>query len=199
MKTIIYIVGFSFLFACTKQESKPGQNAATPSSQGVAQVEKMDEPDQRLAFNLLTLDEKVALASQHIDFCLGYFALDPNQKASLTRAKAGLRNIYSSTDGSSAEMATLILDINQYFLSLDNKTLTVLFDSMAASDGDVQAIAPVNPNVPRTNCTCSSASNYCSSSSWGIRIPCDTKCTNVTTWGCGTLWGYSCNGRCSMI
>ncbi len=44
---------------------------------------------------------------------------------------------------------------------------------------------------PKKDCVCSTSSDYCA-----INHKCKIKNCKTSSWGCGTLGGYSCNGLC---
>lgn len=184
------------LAACGKEQAKP----ASQVSEHFKRVESVD--DERLLFSMLTAREKTDLATEHINFCLGYYQFSETQRGILENMKTKLLTIYSSADPeNAAETATILLDVNQYFSSLTEEQRLVTFGSMVVDEEGVQRMIANSGSDSNasTNCNCSSSSNYCSSS-WGPSILCDkaNKC-GKTSWGCGTLWLYSCNGKCKLF
>jgi len=199
MRKLIFFLGgimLSGIISCSKSENPETENAQ--AIQSFQNLEK--KTDQRMAFSLLTVNEKVELAKEHIDFCISYFNLTSTQVGILENVKSNLKNMYSSTDPENEPSSIkLALDIQQYFSSLTDLDGQIIFDSMVTDEGGVNEMIAHNPDKV-TTCTCSSKSNWCSSSPYGPRITCDkTACNEMTTWGCGTLWNYSCNGKCNIF
>ncbi len=200
MRKLIFFLGgvvlLSFL-SCSKT-----QNLRTKNSTALESFQNFEKRiDQRLAFNLLTVTEKAALAKEHIDFCISYFNLSTTQISILENVKSDLKDIYSSTDPENEPcLIQLALDIDQYFTNLSDLDGQLIFDSMVTNEEGVNEMIVYNPDKGGTGCTCSTKSSWCSSSPYGPRILCDkSACMNTTTWGCGTLWGYACNGKCNIF
>lgn len=183
------------LVACGKEQPR--------SSQVVEHFKRVDQvDDERILFDLLTANEKAALAAEHLDFCINYYQLSQAQVAVLESIQSQLLAVYQMADAeNSAEVASIELDVNQYFSSLTEEQRQVIFHSMVVDEEGVQRMIANSGSDSNatTNCNCSSSSNYCSSS-WGPSILCDktNKC-GKTSWGCGTLWFYSCNGKCKLF
>lgn len=198
MKKLMFFLGGIVLLgsiSCSKSNERAENSEAIQSFQN---LEK--STDQRMAFSLLTVNEKVELAKDHIDFCISYFNLTSTQVGILQNTKLKLRDIYSSSDPENDPNAIqLALDIQQYFSNLSDRDGQIIFDSMVTDDEGVNEMVTHNPDKV-TTCTCSSKSNWCSSSPYGPRITCDkTACNELTNSGCGTLWGYACNGKCNIF
>lgn len=49
--------------------------------------------------------------------------------------------------------------------------------------------------IDPASCLCSTYDDYCPGSGNCVK---DNGCT-TTSWGCGLLWGYMCNGKCSLF
>lgn len=189
------VVATLLLMACNKEQQQT--NAVAEQFKRVDQLE-----DERLLFSMMTAREKTDLASQHLDFCADYYGFSQAQRNALVTIKSNLLAAYSSNDPENApETAAIQLDVNQYFSSLTKEQRLVTFSSMVLDDAGVQALIGDSGTgaSSSTDCNCSSTSNFCSSS-WGPSIVCDktSKC-GKSSWGCGTLWLYSCNGKCKLF
>ncbi len=199
MRKLVFFLGGIVLLAtvaCSKSA-----NVKTERSEAVESFQNLEKStDQRMAFSLLTVNEKVDLAKEHIDFCISYFNLTSTQVGILQNVKSNLRDIYSSSDPENEHaLIALALDIQQYFSNLSDRDGQIIFDSMVTDEDGVNGIATHNPDKI-VSCTCSSKSNWCSSSPYGPRITCDkSACNDQTSSGCGTLWGYACNGKCNIF
>lgn len=200
MKKQFKFIGIAFtltilLVACAKEQ--PQTTRVAEQFKRVDQIE-----DERLLFSLLTAREKTDLASQHLDFCADYYDFTEMQRNALETIKSRLIAVYSSDDPENApETAAILLDVNQYFSSLTEEQRLVTFSSMVVDEEGVQGMiaSTGSDSNASINCNCSSSSNFCSSS-WGPSILCDktSKC-GKSSWGCGTLWLYSCNGKCKLF
>lgn len=198
MKRIVYglllmlAVG-SFGSSCNKKEV---------SNSGVLEsFTKLKNPtEQRLAFNLLTTNERVVLVSGHIDFCLSFFELTSSQKSVLKEAKKNLYSLFKSKLllKENQDLLMLEIQISRHFLTMDSDTKELIFSTMVLSEEDVDKWQGLPTNPPySSNCTCSTSSDYCGRSSSG------TKCLkggcNASNFGCGTLWYYGCGGLCFTV
>lgn len=197
MRTVIYglllvvCVG-NFMLSCNKQEE---------SNSGVLEnfTKLKNSTEQRLAFNLLTTNEKVVLISAHIDFCLSFFDLTSSQKIVLTEVRKNLPSFFKNkSQEENEELLLLEIQVSKHFSTMDSHTKELIFSTMVLSEADVDNWQGL-PTVPpySSNCACSTSSDYCNRSSSG------TKCLkggcNASNLGCGTLWAYGCGGLCFTV
>lgn len=201
MKNILKLFGsillLTFLLiSCTKKQQPSLRQAE--KFKFVKSIE-----DERLLFTLLTTQEKTELAIEHLDFCASYYNFSEIQLASIETIKSYLPTVYSSSEPENAiETTSIQLDINQFFSNLSNEQRRVTFNSMVVDEeGVLEFIANTGSNSnDLSSCNCNPSSNYCSLSDWGPSILCDktVKC-GYSSWGCGTLFIYSCKGKCNLF
>lgn len=189
-KNILFIAVGLFLFLSCKKGSAPDSGV-------LESFAKLENPaEQRLAFNLLTVDERALLVSDHIDFCLSFFDLNSDQKNVLNEAKVNLSSFFKDTlPEENPDILLLEKQIVKHFSEMDLKTKELIFSTMVLSEEDVNDWngLPVIPPYSM-NCTCSTASDYCDRSDSGVK--CLKGGCNSSAWGCGTLWFYACGGLC---
>lgn len=184
------------IVSCNKEQHSP----VVSKSKTIENFEKIGEQtDQRMAFNLMTIQEKELVVAKHLSFCVQYFHLNTAQIQILKEVKANLHAIFSSENPENSPlMIQLEEDIQTHFSNLDPYTQSLIFDSMVDSEEDISNMPVGNPNAA-TNCTCSPKSNWCSGWGQGSVVNCNTsKCNMTHSSGCGTFWSYACNGKCTI-
>lgn len=201
------ILGFllSFvLFACSKEAEKPKSLSTvtekkTEAVKSFARIE--NDASKRMAFDLLTTDEKVELAGLHLDFCITYFDLTQVQKTVLQNIKTKLHLLYTGDPEENEHIMILDLDVNEYFSNLDYVIAQIIFDSMITDEEGVAAFIAGGTDAisAGVECQCNQRSNWCTVSPFSPKIPCDPNCRNQTTRGCGNFWVSACNGRCNIF
>lgn len=182
-----------FMSSCGKEKQQ--------ASKSVGNFKRLEQvEDERVLFNLFTAREKADLAIKHLDFCASYYRFTDVQNSVLTEIKSKLISAYALENAEGSEEAGAIeLDVNQYFSSLSEEQKMVVFNSMVLDEDGVQKMIANTGASSVSGCDCSSSSSYCSSS-WGPTIKCDqAKKCGSSKWGCGTLWLYSCNGKCRLF
>lgn len=200
---ILILTGLTFV-SCEKTEQKiqtsTNQNTSTSVTKSFSKFD--DEMEQRMYFSLLSNTEKIEIARTHLNYCLNNsskFPLTSAQRNFVINLRNNLNQIYVSTPTEENNYLIQVeLDIAQLFPNQEFSLLGFyLFDTMISSDEDYNSL-PV-PTPGGTTCKCSTTSNWCSSGT-GHQIKCDSaKCSNTTFSGCGTLWGYKCNGICNLF
>lgn len=196
IKTCLYAAGLLLIVSCSKNQN----NSVILKSKAVENFEKIGEQsNQRMTFSLMTSQEQEEVVSQHITFCIQYFHLNSAQVQILNEAKSNLHEIFTSQNPETSQvMIKLEGDIQHYFSSLDLYIQGLIFDSMINSEEDIANMPIADPNTP-TNCTCSTQSNWCSGWGQGSLVNCNTNACNIEhRRGCGTFWGYSCKGKCTI-
>lgn len=190
-------LSFTLLISCKKTDTTLSSSTKTQTSRSFEKI--FDQGAQRMAFSLLSSDEQVNIAKSHIDFCINYFHLNSNQINVLNTTKQNLSKIYQTNDPEHCpELIQLENDIRQYFSQVNEATQQLIFDSMVNSEEGVANMPIADPNTP-TNCNCSTQSNWCSGWGQGSVVNCNTSACNIThKKGCGTFWGYSCKGKCTI-
>ncbi len=207
-KNIIFLSFALFLIiACTK--SQKFQNAEQNRMTSTALENFKDisaKTEQKMAYSLLTIEERIILAEEHIDFCISYFNLNNNQIYILQQIKMKLELMINSSDPETNVNVIWMEDqITNNFSTMDQEELALIFSSMVCSEEDVDgwlAPSPTGGGGAGVDCNCSVSSNYCTgiSGGGGAWIPCKTK-TNCkdSSWGCGSLLLYACKGICSIF
>ncbi len=202
---ILILTGLTIV-SCEKTEQKiqtsPNQNTSASVTKNFSEFD--DEMEQRMYFSLLSNTEKIEIARTHFNYCLNNsskFPLTIAQRNFVINLRNNLNQIYVSTPTEENNYLKQVeLDIAQLFPNQEFSLLGFyLFDTMISSDEDYNNIPIPDPNAGGVECKCSSSSNWCSSGT-GFKIKCSTDLCNKKTYkGCGTLWGYSCDGICNLF
>ncbi|WP_341908065.1 bacteriocin fulvocin C-related protein [Fluviicola taffensis] len=196
IRPFLYAAGLLIIVSCSKNQNNP----VISKSKAVENFEKIGEQsNQRMTFSLMTSQEQEAIVSQHISFCIQYFHLNNTQVQILNEAKTNLHEIFTSQNPETSQvMIKLEKDIQKYFSTLNPYVQGLLFDSMVNSEEDIANMPVADPNTP-VNCTCSTQSNWCSGWGQGSLVNCNTSACNIEhKRGCGTFWGWSCKGKCTI-
>lgn len=98
MKVIYCLIGMVILIFCGKQVFLNGFEMFV-LFKNVLVVEKMNEFDQRIVFDLLIFFEKVVLVFWYIDFCLEYYLFNVDQLVFLLWVCIVLFDIYLNGEG----------------------------------------------------------------------------------------------------
>lgn len=178
------------MLSCAKEQQQP----STQLAEKFNHVKSME--DKRMLFSMLTAQEKTELAKDHLDFCASYYGFTETQLAALDRIKSYLLTVYSSSDPENTTgTASIQLDVIQYFASLSEEQRLITFSSMVVDEVGIQEmIAGTGSNI-YNDCNCNPSSNYCM-----LDFNCSLKknCEG-SAWGCGTLFTYSCKGKCTLF
>jgi len=213
MKIIHYYLCASLLFmaSCSKNSQKPASQQI--NSDLVSEVENLGAKvsAQKLSYQLLNPDEKLALWQNQLDYYLSS-DLNESQKDALRTLKAGIkREMFTQThitDKSYDAFAqawynsatkvfaknvlnTIVSQIHTKEFALDYVSAINAANSGASSQLVINSLTPMNEK-PKA-CTCSTGSDYCSQF-----YQCSStffKCES-SSMGCGFMLLYSCDGTC---
>lgn len=201
---VLILSGLTFV-SCEKTEQKnqtsSNQNSATSVAKEFSNTD--DEMEQRMYFSLLSNSEKIEIARNHFNYCLNNsskFPLSSAQRTFADNLKNNLKKIFNGVAPKENQFFKQIeKDIAILFPSQEFSLLGYyLFDTMISSDEDFNSVPIPNPNGGII-CKCSTTSNWCSSGT-SLKIKCSTDlCSQQTFDGCGTLWGYKCDGICNLF
>ncbi len=68
-------------------------------------------------------------------------------------------------------------------LKIDNNSLDIVTRTGGGGGGE-----------PQADCGCSQSNDWCQSPG-----KCESERCTVSSWGCGTLWWYKCDGKCKLF
>lgn len=186
-KLLSIVILFTFFnFSCKKLDHNSDQvNGDAISAVSNAKSREM----MKNSYALLNSEEKLAMWSQHFDTFVSENELTEDQlnfisdfkqqwlQIELFDQKGDLFDNFTSQISSIKENAIKILGVDYAY--------TLLFDL----NMEGKAAPPANDN----DCHCSKTDSYCNVGS------CEANGCKQSSWGCGTLWMFSCGGVCKFI
>ncbi len=159
-------------------------------------------PEQRERFRILSADEKAALWQNKIGSVIGLKEWNVTQKKLLV-------NLYNHISPELYQISSLTVEqnnqlfeqewVNEAKLNFDKTELALIvaFPIELQYDVNTQKIIPLHKRDSiqlqevGLYCECNRGSDWCF-----IGFKCKIPCAFVTSWGCGFMWQYSCNGTC---
>lgn len=169
----------------------------------------MNPEDQKTAFIALPALEKAQVWIAHLNQFEKSLRLSNDQKVAVDLLISKLQPsifIFNSTENNGFKNEEPVLHkkfINLFGDQLSKKILNSLQNVIPENSSQKIQNAyriTVTPNVTTIpECTCSSSSDYCSCPSGDepYHCPwCQSSNCKTSSWGCGTLFFYSCGGIC---
>lgn len=192
-KYFIILVTTLSLAACIKE--KPKVNSLTSDMQlSINNTSEYDIDSLRTWYVYeSTQYERLNLWSIHFDYIysLGW---NEEQKIAISRLFPLLK-IETFSDSNQAHVAQQVVEgWLQEHLSLFTQVelYTIVGVPINAS---ISSVPSLGGGITQSICECSQRSDYCG---WpvGGSSRCDKPCEVNSSWGCGSLWLYSCDGSC---
>ena len=163
----------------------------------VAGFAALSRPMQRAAYNYMPVVQRRALWREHLDSVRSQLALTKDQRVLVDKAAASLErritaDVASGRDAVEAEGFTTVFLKQQFGDSLATTIFSRLAPLGKEAGANTGGAAPSERAAPYTNCSCSSASNYCFTA---CQLPEIGDCIWLPS-GCGTFLCYPCDGCC---
>lgn len=152
----------------------------TPDQKANVWIKKLRE-----VLNNVDLNRAQHRLLEHVIEKINPDIFDKNKEKYLIVADNTLKNVFGETLAGNIFSK---LSSMQELKESQAKSIVYGMSSITQTNGGVSASSVAD-------CGCSSSSDYC-----GVTVDCSTGgawTCEESDWGCGTLWSYSCDGRCT--
>lgn len=159
-----------------------------------AEIIKFENPDTRRSiFRSLPAQTKVLMWKEKFNSLLQE-PLSVNQAKFIMKADSCVElSLYTTAMNSATHQKLVALRTEGAQLFDDDAIYLILSDFENPSE----LIGRRRDRGAGLQCTCSQVSDWCSGGAIQIEATCSAPCQDLDS-GCGTLFGYTCNGRCRL-